>query len=87
MLPWVREATFMSEATKRSTVYFEPGLHRVLRIKAVETERTVSDIVNEAVRVFLREDAEDLYAFQERSKEPTLTYEELLEDLKAHGKI
>lgn len=77
----------MSEATKRATVYFKPGLHRALRIKAAATERSVSDIVNEAVQMFLREDAEDLYAFEERSQEPTLTYEELLKDLKAHGKI
>lgn len=77
----------MSEAAKRSTIYFRPGLHRALRIKAAETQRSVSDLVNEAVQMALREDAEDLSAFAERAKEPTLTYEALLKDLKAHGKI
>jgi plasmid stability protein len=78
---------FMSETTKRSTIYFKPELHRALRIKAADTQRSVSDIVNDAVQMALREDAEDLFAFEERAKEPALTYEELLKDLKAHGKI
>ena len=77
----------MDETAKRSTIYFDPGLHRALRIKAVHTRRTMSDLVNDAVRFSLREDREDLAAFDERAGEPTMTYEELLEDLKAHGKI
>lgn len=77
----------MSETTRRSTIYFKTGLHRALRIKAADTQRSLSDLVNDAVQMALREDAEDLSAFDERSKEPTLTYEELLRDLKAHGKI
>lgn len=77
----------MSESAKRSTVYFSPELHRALRVKAAHTQRTVSDLVNDAVRMILREDQEDLAAFVERDDEPMLTYEELLKDLKAHGKI
>lgn len=77
----------MGEPTKRSTIYFKPGLHRALRIKAADTQRSVSDLVNDAVRMSLREDAEDLSAFEERAQEPSLTYEELLKNLKAHGKI
>ncbi|HWQ68515.1 MAG TPA: CopG family transcriptional regulator [Patescibacteria group bacterium] len=77
----------MSELVKRSTVYFSPDLHRALRIKAAHTQRTVSDLVNDAVRLALREDQEDLAAFIERQAEPVMTYEELLRDLKAHGKI
>lgn len=77
----------MSETTRRSTIYLKSGLHRALRIKAAETQRSGSDIVNEAVQMVLREDAEDLCAFEERAMEPTLTYEPLLQDLKAHGKI
>ena len=81
------EVMTMSEFAKRSTVYFNPDLHRALRIKAADTQRTVSELVNDAVRVALREDQEDLTAFVERQDEPVLTYEELLSDLKAHGKI
>ncbi|MEW6533332.1 MAG: CopG family transcriptional regulator [Thermodesulfobacteriota bacterium] len=77
----------MSESAKRSTIYFEPDLHRALRVKAAHTQRTVSELVNDAVRVALREDQEDLRAFDERRDEPTISYEELLKDLKAHGKI
>ena len=77
----------MSETAKRSTIYFKPGLHRALRIKAADTQRSMSDLVNEAVQMALREDAEDLSAFDERAKEPTLSYEQLLKDLKAHGKL
>lgn len=77
----------MSEPTKRSTIYLDPDLHRALRIKAVHTHRSMSDLVNDAVRMALREDQEDLAAFEERASEPTMTYEELLKDLRAHGKI
>ena len=73
--------------SKRSTVYFEPELHRALRLKAATLNRSVSEIVNEALRLSLREDQEDLTAFNERVAEPTLSYEELLNDLKAHGKL
>ena len=77
----------MSENTKRSTIYFDPKLHKALRIKAAHSNRSVSEIVNQAVRTALAEDQEDLSAFDERDDEPTLSYQELLDDLKAHGRI
>ena len=72
---------------RRSTIYFDPELHRALRVKAAHTRQSMSDLVNDAVRMALREDQEDLAAFDERAHEPTMTYEALLKDLKAHGKI
>jgi len=77
----------MAELSKRSTVYFDPAIHHALKIKAATTHQSVSELVNEAMRLALREDQEDLAAFEERKDEPTLSYEELLEDLKAHGKL
>ena len=77
----------MSESAKRSTIYLDPDLHRALRLKAIHTGRSMSDLVNETVRMAFREDQEDLSAFDERVKEPEITYEALLKDLKAHGKI
>lgn len=77
----------MSDPSKRSTVYFEADIHQALRLKAASTHRSVSDLVNEAVRRALQEDQEDLAAFDARASEPTMTYEELLNDLKAHGKL
>jgi len=77
----------MSEMSKRSTIYFEPDIHHALRVKAANTHRSVSEVVNEAVRLALCEDAEDLSAFEERAEEPTLSYEALLKDLKSHGKL
>jgi len=77
----------VSQLAKRSTIYFRPELHRALRIKAAHTQRSLSDLVNDAVQLVLREDEEDLAAFRERANEPILTYEDLLRDLKAHGKI
>lgn len=76
----------MSEL-KKSTVYFEPEIHDALKIKSAITHQSVSQVVNEAIRIVLQEDKEDLSAFEERHAEPTLSYEELLEDLKAHGKL
>ena len=77
----------MSELSKRSTVYFDPEIHQALRIKAATTNTSVSEVVNEAVRIALREDQEDLSVFEERVNEPTISYEELLQDLKSHGKL
>lgn len=77
----------MSEKPKRSTIYFDPELHKALRLKAVTMNRSVSHIVNEAIRQSLAEDQEDLAACDERAAEPAMTYEELLNDLKAHGKL
>jgi plasmid stability protein len=77
----------MSELSKRSTVYFEANVHQALRVKAATTNQSVSELVNEAVRLTLREDQEDLQAFAQRADEATMSYEELLEDLKLHGKL
>jgi len=77
----------MSSNPKRATVYFDPALHRALRVKAAETERSVSDLVNEAVQLSLAEDAEDLAAFEDRVNEPSLPYESVVKDLKRRGKI
>ncbi len=77
----------MSEPLKRSTIYFDARLHTALRLKAAHTHRSVSEIVNDAVRAALAEDQEDLSAFEDRVAEPTMSYEALLNDLKAHGKI
>ena len=77
----------MAGTLKRSTIYLEPELHHALRVKSAVTERTLSEIVNDAVRMALVEDQEDLAAFEERAGEPLLTYEELLDDLKKHGKL
>jgi plasmid stability protein len=73
--------------TKRATVYFDADLHKALRVKAAETERSVSDLVNEAVRSNLAEDAEDLAAFRKRAREPTLSFEDVVRDLKRRGKL
>jgi plasmid stability protein len=77
----------MKAAMKRATVYFDPKIHKALRIKAAATDRSLSEIVNEAVRVALTEDAEDLEAFEKRASEPNLLFEEVLQDLKNRGQI
>ena len=77
----------MSSQNKRATVYFDPDIHLALRLKAVETDRSVSELVNEAVRLSLAEDAEDLAAFTDRVREPELPFEDLVKDLKRRGKI
>ena len=77
----------MRAAHKRATVYLDPEVHQALRSKAVATERSISEIVNEAVRHELAEDAEDLAAFQERAGEPLLDFEEVVQDLKRRGRI
>ncbi len=70
---------------KRATVYFEPGLHKALRVKAAHTDRSLSDLVNAAVRRTLAEDADDLAVFEERAKEAAVSFEEVLKDMKRRG--
>ena len=72
---------------KRATVYFDSALHKALRLKAAETERSVSDVVNEAVRVLLAEDADDLAALRDRADEPAVSFESFVRDLKAEGAL
>ena len=79
--------TTRKRTPRRATVYFEPGLHKALRVKAAETERSLSDLVNTAIRQSLAEDAEDLAAFEERAKEPALAFTAVLKDLKRRGKL
>ena len=77
----------MTTQTKRATIYFDPNLHKALRLKAVETSRSVSDLVNEAVKEALSDDAEDLLAFEERAAEKLISYEEMVKRLKKDGRI
>lgn len=77
----------MAVESKRATIYIEPELHKAVRLKSAHTNRTISDIVNESLRLSLREDQEDLEAFEKRAKEPVISYETLLAKLKADGKI
>ena len=72
---------------KRATVYFDPQLHRALRIKAAETDCSISALVNEAIRQSLLEDMEDIAAFEERGAEPNLVFKDVLKELKRGGKI
>ena len=77
----------MSTLTKRATVYLDPMLHKALRIKSTEISRSMSKLINDAVKLSLAEDAEDLAAFEERSDEPLVAFEEVLKELKKHGRI
>ena len=73
--------------SKRATVYFEEPIHKALRLKAAETDTSVSDYVNDAVRRALAEDADDLAAFRERADEPTRPLEDYLAELKQRGQL
>jgi hypothetical protein len=72
-------------ASKRATVYFDPKVHRALRVKAAATDQSLSDLVNSAVRLSLAEDAEDLEAFASRAKEANLAFEDVLKDMRRRG--
>ena len=77
----------MKTLQKRATIYFSPEVHRALRFKAAETDRSISDLVSDAVKESLAEDAEDLAAFEERSAEPSLSFESVVRDLRKRGKL
>ncbi len=77
----------MSNLSKRSTIYFEPAIHQALKIKSASSHLSVSELIDQAVRLLMSEDQEDLAAFSERAEEKEISYEALLNDLKKHGKI
>ena len=77
----------MSTLSKRSTIYLDPALHQALKIKSLETSRSMSEIINDAVKEALAEDAEDLAVFDKRQDEPLISYENMVKRLKKDGRI
>ena len=75
------------DSSKRATVYFQADVHRALRMKAAASDRSISDMVNDAVKAALAEDAEDLAAFAERKKEKSATFDTFVQGLKRRGQI
>ena len=72
---------------KRTTVYFDPEIHQALRLKSAVSERSISEMVNDAVRTSLAEDAEDLAVFDERADEPAVDFEDFVKKMKRSGKL
>ena len=77
----------MATLNKRATVYFDPEIHRALKIKAATTSQSISEIIDAAIRFELYEDEEDLRLFEERKNEPSMAFEDVLKALKRNGKI
>jgi hypothetical protein len=77
----------MESKYKRSTVYLDPKLHRALKVKSAQIERTMSDLINDAVRLSLSEDYDDLLALEERQNEPSVDFKDVLKELKDSGKL
>ncbi len=77
----------MAKLSKRSTIYFDPAIHRALKEKAATTRQSLSVLVDEAVRLLLQEDQESLVVFDDRVREPEISREDLLRTLRKHGKI
>ena len=77
----------MSTLTKRATVYLDPLLHKALRLQSIETSRSMSELINDAIRDELAQDAQDIAAFDERNAEPTVDFTEFVKGLKRDGTI
>ena len=77
----------MAQLSQRSTIYFEPNMHKALRLKAAQENRSVSDIVNEAVSLLAAEDAEDIAEYDARKNEPSMDYSSFVSELKNDGII
>jgi hypothetical protein len=77
----------MITPSKRTTVYFDPFVHKALKLKSIETSKSISELVNEAVKEILAEDAEDIGTFEERANEPVVSFSEMVKRLKKDGRI
>lgn len=75
------------DSQKRATVYFESEVHRALRLKSAATDRSISDMVNDAVKASLAEDAGDLATFSERNKDKSISFDTFVQGLKRRGRI
>jgi plasmid stability protein len=75
------------EESKRATIYFDADVHRALRLRAAACNRSISDMVNEAVRMTLAEDADDLRDAEQRQKEESIGFEEFVNSLRKSGRI
>jgi hypothetical protein len=77
----------METPAKRATVYFDPDIHKALKLKSIETSKSISELVNTAVKEALAGDAEDITAFEERANEPLISFSEMVKRLKNDGRI
>jgi hypothetical protein len=77
----------MATPAKRATVYFDPIIHKALKLKSIETSKSISELVNTAVKDALAEDAEDISAYEERANEPLISFSEMVKKLKKDGRI
>lgn len=77
----------MATLNKRATVYFDPEIHKALKLKTVNSDTSISDIIDKVVRQALLEDAEDKKTFSDRITEPSLSFESFVRDLERNGKI
>jgi len=77
----------MATSAKRATVYFDPIIHKALKLKSIETSKSISELVNAAVKEALAEDAEDIIAFEERANEPVISFSEMVKRLRKDGRI
>lgn len=77
----------MTMSAKRATVYFDPIIHKALKLKSIETSKSISELVNEAVKSALAEDAEDIIAFEDRVDESLISFSDMVKRLKKDGRI
>ena len=77
----------MENTQKRTTIYLEPALHKALQLKSIETSKSISALVNQAIRDALAEDAQDIVACEERTGEPVVSYAEMVKKLRNDGRI
>ena len=77
----------MESTQKRATIYLDPMLHKALKLKSMETSKSISALVNQAVRDALVEDAADIAAYEERIDEPVISFSEMVKRLQQDGRI
>ena len=69
----------------KATLYLDDKIHKALRMKAAETSRSMSDLVNDALESSLLEDLEDIEVWRERRNDPRVGFESFVRQLKEDG--
>lgn len=71
----------------KSNICFNPEIHQALRQRASNNRTSLSAQVNEAVGIMLRDDLDDLAAFEQRASEAEINLKSLRANLKRHRKL
>jgi hypothetical protein len=69
----------------RTTITMNDKMFKILKMRAAETDESISRLVEDAVKYQILEDFEDIEDAEKREKESTHSFDDLVAQFKAEG--